>query len=60
MQQQAGVFSVEEAVTGRIIANNNSDKCKVNVKVNKNHLLQNVYSLQLRVNNLNIAKKKTL
>ena len=32
----------------------------MNDKVNKNHLLQNVCSLQLRVNNLNITRKKTL
>ena len=31
----------------------------MNDKVNKNHLLENVFSLQLRVNNLNVAKKKT-
>ena len=55
MQQQAREFSVEETITGQIISIGNSDKCKVN----KNHLLQNVLSLQLRVNNLNLAKKKT-
>ena len=59
MQQQAKGFSVEEAITERIVSNSNSDKCKVNDKVNKNHLLQNVGSLQLRVNNLNITRKKT-
>ena len=42
-------------VTGRIISNSNS---KV-YKINKINLLQNVLSLQLRVNNLNIGKKKT-
>ena len=57
MQQQAGAFSVEEMITGRIISNSNSDKCKVNVQVNKNH--HKVCSLQLRVNNLNIARMKT-
>ena len=47
MQQQAKGFSVEEAITERIVSNSNSDKCKVNDKVNKNHLLQNVRLLQL-------------
>ena len=42
-------------VTGRIISNSNSNE----YKVNKINLLQNVLSLQLRVNNLNIDKKKT-
>ena len=60
MQQQASEFSVEETITGRIVSNGNSDTCKVNVKVNKKHLLQNVSSLQLRVNNLNIARKNIL
>ena len=45
MQQQAGEFSVEETITGRVVSNSNIDKCKVNDKVNKNHLLQNVHSL---------------
>ena len=60
MQQQTSGFSVEEAITGRIVSKNNSDKCKVNDKVNKTHQLQNVYSLQLRVNNLNISRKKNI
>ena len=59
MQQQAGGFSEGGEITGRIVSKSNSDKCKVNDKVNKNHLLQNVGSLQLRVNNLNITRKKT-
>ena len=46
-------------ITGRIVSKSDSDKCKINVKLNKNHLLQNVRSLQLRVNNLNIQRKKT-
>ena len=36
-----------------------NDKCKINFKLNKKHLLQNVRSLLLRVNNLNIMRKKT-
>ena len=60
MQQQAGGFSVWGAISGRIVSKSNNDKCKVNDKVNKNHLLQNVHSLELRVNNLNITRKKKL
>ena len=60
MQQQAGESSVKETITGQIVSISNFDKCKVNNKVNKNCLLQNVLSLQLRVNNLNVAEKKTL
>ena len=59
MQQQTCGFSVEEAITRPIVSKSNSDKCKVNHKVNKGHLLQNVRSLQLRVNNLNLERKKT-
>ena len=48
---------VEETITGRIVSK--SDECKLHDKVNENHLLQNVRSLQLRVNNMNIPRKKT-
>ena len=54
MQQQVGGFSVKEMITGRIVFKCNSNECKVNDQVNKNNLLQNVLSLQLRVNQLNI------
>ena len=47
-------------ITGPIVTKSDSDKCKVNDKMNYNHLLQNVCSLQLRVNNMNIPRKKTL
>ena len=46
-------------ITGQIVSKSDSDKCKINVELNKNHMLQNVLSLQLRVNNLNIPRKKT-
>ena len=58
MQQQTWGFSVEEAITRPIVSKSNSDKCKMNDKVNKNHLLQNVHVLQLKVNNLNITRFK--
>ena len=35
MQQQARELSVKEKITGTIVSNSNSDKCKVNDKVNK-------------------------
>ena len=54
MQQQAGEFSVKETITGQINSNCNNNECQVN----KNHLLQNVLSLQLKVNNLNVDQKK--
>ena len=41
VQQQVGGFSVKEMI---------SNECKVNDNVNKNSLLQNVLSLQIRVN----------
>ena len=56
MLQQAGGFSVKKTITGRsfpIVTNSNE------YKVNKIKLLQNVLSLQLRVNNLNLDQKKT-
>ena len=59
MQQQAGEFSVKEMITGRLFSNCNSNQCQVNDQVNKNNLLQNVLSLQLTVNNLNVDQKKT-
>ena len=37
-----------------------NDKCKINFKLNKKHLLQNVRSLLLRVNNLNIEKEDVI
>ena len=47
-------------ISRQIVSKSASDKCKVNDKVNKNHLLQNVCSLELRVNNLKIERRKTL
>ena len=58
MQQEVKGFSVKETITRRIVSKSDSDKCKINVKFIKNHLLHNVCSLQLRVNNLNIQRKK--
>ena len=58
MQKQTGGFSIEKTIIGQIVSKSDSDKCKINAKVNKNHLLQNVHSLQLRVNHLNIPRKK--
>ena len=60
MQQQVGGFSVKEMITGLIVCKCNSNECKVNGQVNKNNLLQNVLSLQIRVNQLNIDQKKAL
>ena len=47
-----------QTITRRIISKSDNDKCEINVKSNKNHLLHNVGSLQLRVNDLNIKTKK--
>ena len=57
MQQQAGGFSVKEMITGRIISKGNSNEFRINNN-NKNNLLQNVLSLQIRVNQLNVDRKK--
>ena len=54
-QQKSGGFSVKKMVTGPTISPSNS---KVYI-MNKINLLQNVLSLQLRVNNLNNDQKKT-
>ena len=54
-QQKGGGFLVNEMVTGQTISPSNS---KVYI-MNKINMLQNVLSLQLRVNNLNIDQKKT-
>ena len=59
MQQEVRGFSVKETITKQIVSKTDSDKCKINVKLNKNHFLQYVRSLQLRVNNVNIQRKKT-
>ena len=56
MQQQARGFSVKEMSTGRIVSKGNSNECRVNN--NKNNLLQNVLFLQIRVNQLNVDRKK--
>ena len=60
MQQQVRGFSVKEMITGQIVSKCNSNECKVNNNVNKNNLLQNVLSLQIRVNQLNVDQKKAL
>ena len=52
VQQQAGGFSVKEMITGQIISKCNSNECRINN--NKKNLLQNVLSLQVRVNQLNV------
>ena len=54
-QQKSGGFSVKEMVTGRTISPSNS---KVYI-MNKINLLQNVLSLQARVNNLDTEQMKT-
>ena len=56
MQQQAGGFSVKEMITGQIISNGNSNECQISN--NKNNLLQNVVSLQVRLNQLNMERKR--
>ena len=57
VQQQAGGFSVKKIITGRIISKGNSNECRINNN-NKNNLLQNVLSLQIRVKQLNLDQKK--
>ena len=59
MQQEVRGFSVEETVIRQTVSSSNNDKCEINDKVNKNHMLHNVHYLQHRVNNLNIENKKT-
>ena len=44
-------------ITGQIVSKCNSNEYKVNDNVNKNNLLQNFLSLQIKVNQLNIDKK---
>ena len=39
VQQEVWGFSVEEVITGQIVSKSDSDKCKINMKLNKNHLL---------------------
>ena len=58
VQEEVRGFSVKERITGVIISQSDNDKCEINVKLNKNHLLNNFCSIQLRVNNLNIQRKK--
>ena len=46
-------------IVGQTVSNSDDDKCEVKVNFNKNHLLHEVCSLQCRVNNLSIYKRKT-
>ena len=59
VQQEVRGFSVKKTITGQIIIKSDSDKCEINVKLNKNYLLHYVRSFQLRVNNFIILRKKT-
>ena len=58
MQFNKKGFSVKEMVIGQMVSSSNNDKCEINDKVNKNHLLHNVYCSQHRVNNLSIERRK--
>ena len=43
-------------VIGRAVSSSIDDKCEINVNFNKNHQLDDVCSLQHRVNNLSVKK----
>ena len=58
VQQEARGFLVKEMIVGQAVSNNNDDKCEENINFNKIHLLHEVRSLQCRVNNLSIKKRK--
>ena len=53
-----GIFS-KETVIGRTSSNSNDDKCEIQVNLNKNQLLHDVFSLQHRVHTLSVRQMKT-
>ena len=58
VQQEASGFSVKETIDRQTVSHSNNDICEMNVNINKNHLLHQVWLLQCRVNNLNLKKRK--
>ena len=58
VQQEARGFSVKETIVRQTFSISDNEKCERNVNLKKNHLLHEVRSLQYRVNNLSIQKRK--
>ena len=54
-----GIFSRGTNCWTNGFPSSDDDKCEMNVNFNKNHLLHEIRSLQYRVNNLSIQKRKT-